>query len=247
VGKATVLESAAIAAHSHPFAQVGGAGQVVTPPGPADFGAYSVQPPAISRTEHPVADVHRTLVDRTRKEAARTHRPAGERTTARDPMRWRTSGSQAVVADLWQVKDSNLRSFRDGFTVRRIQRVDQHVCALRRNFRTYSAQTSGQSRRFLRPPGPCRGRSSLASDPICAAMALRVPRPCAGRHLRPEVHADAPTSAAQTSEGAHGALHSRTSDVTAACDGESAAGRLVRKCRVTGQAAAPGGAGIACC
>ena len=45
----------------------------------------------------------------------------------------------------WQVQDSNLRSFRDGFTVRRSQRVDVHIHGHSVNFRTYYPQTSGRS------------------------------------------------------------------------------------------------------
>ena len=40
----------------------------------------------------------------------------------------------------WQVKDSNLRSFRDGFTVPRLQTFDQRKRLSRNNFHAYSPQ-----------------------------------------------------------------------------------------------------------
>src|SRR5450759_1070070 len=46
----------------------------------------------------------------------------------------------------WQVKDSNLRSFRDGFTVPRLQACDQRKRLTCNNFRAYSPQTAVASR-----------------------------------------------------------------------------------------------------
>src|ERR1035438_2260831 len=46
----------------------------------------------------------------------------------------------------WQVKDSNLRSFRDGFTVPRLQACDQRKCLTCKKFRAYSPQTADVSR-----------------------------------------------------------------------------------------------------
>jgi|SRR5450631_647280 len=46
----------------------------------------------------------------------------------------------------WQVKDSNLRSFRDGYTVLGLQACDQQKRCPRNNFRAYSPQTADVSR-----------------------------------------------------------------------------------------------------
>jgi hypothetical protein len=46
----------------------------------------------------------------------------------------------------WQVKDSNLRSFRDGFTVPSLRAYDQRKRLTHNNFRTYSPQTADASR-----------------------------------------------------------------------------------------------------
>jgi hypothetical protein len=45
------------------------------------------------------------------------------------------------------VQDSNLRSFRDGFTVRHPRAGDLHERSRLANFRTYSAQTAKDDRR----------------------------------------------------------------------------------------------------
>jgi hypothetical protein len=45
------------------------------------------------------------------------------------------------------VKDSNLRSFRDGFTVPRLQACDQRKRLTRNNFRAYSPQVAVAHRR----------------------------------------------------------------------------------------------------
>ena len=52
----------------------------------------------------------------------------------------------------WQVKDSNLRSFRDGFTVPRLQDRDQCKRLTRKNFRAYSPQIADDFR--LQPDIP---------------------------------------------------------------------------------------------
>jgi hypothetical protein len=46
----------------------------------------------------------------------------------------------------WWVKDSNLRSFRDGFTDQRRHACDQRQCLSPDNFRAYSPQIAGYSR-----------------------------------------------------------------------------------------------------
>ena len=59
----------------------------------------------------------------------------------------------------WQVKDSNLRSFRDGFTVPRLQTCDQRKRLSRNNFHAYSPQIADDHRqqpdtqRAMRPLG----------------------------------------------------------------------------------------------
>ena len=52
----------------------------------------------------------------------------------------------------WQVKDSNLRSFRDGFTVLRLQAYDQRKRLTRNNLRAYSPQAADDHR--LQPDIP---------------------------------------------------------------------------------------------
>jgi len=65
----------------------------------------------------------------------------------------------------WQVKDSNLRSFRDGFTVPRLQACDHWKRLTRNNFRAYSPQIADvspsqpdTSRRLAAPPKSLIGR-----------------------------------------------------------------------------------------
>src|ERR1035437_10855527 len=54
--------------------------------------------------------------------------------------------SEALSSTWWQRKDSNLRSFRDGFTVPRLQARDQRKCLTRNNFRAYSPQIADAHR-----------------------------------------------------------------------------------------------------
>jgi hypothetical protein len=54
--------------------------------------------------------------------------------------------SEALSSTRWQVKDSNLRSFRDGFTVPRLQDRDQRKRLTRNNFRAYSPQIADDHR-----------------------------------------------------------------------------------------------------
>jgi hypothetical protein len=54
--------------------------------------------------------------------------------------------SEALSRTWWQVKDSNLRSFRDGFTVPRRQDRDQCKRLTRNNFRAYSPQIADDHR-----------------------------------------------------------------------------------------------------
>jgi hypothetical protein len=58
----------------------------------------------------------------------------------------RFRSSEALSGTWWQVKDSNLRSFRDGFTVPRLQACDQRKRLTHNNFRAYSPQTADVSR-----------------------------------------------------------------------------------------------------
>jgi hypothetical protein len=58
----------------------------------------------------------------------------------------RFRSSEALSRTWWQVKDSNLRSFRDGFTVPRLQACDQRKRLTCNNFRAYSPQTAVASR-----------------------------------------------------------------------------------------------------
>jgi hypothetical protein len=53
--------------------------------------------------------------------------------------------SEALSRTRWQVKDSNLRSSRDGFTVLRRQGCDQRKRLTRNNFRAYSPPISDVS------------------------------------------------------------------------------------------------------
>src|ERR1035437_2016028 len=54
--------------------------------------------------------------------------------------------SEILSSTWWQVKDSNLRSFRDVFTVPRLQACEQRRRLTRNNFRAYSPQTADVSR-----------------------------------------------------------------------------------------------------
>ena len=75
--------------------------------------------------------------------------PHGYMTRASEP---RFRSSEALSGTWWQVKDSNLRSFRDGFTVPRLQACDQRRRLALSNFRAYSPQTADVSRTL---PGTC--------------------------------------------------------------------------------------------
>ena len=54
--------------------------------------------------------------------------------------------SEALSSTWWQVKDSNLRGFRDGFTDQRWQARDQRHAYPPTNFRAYSQQTADVNR-----------------------------------------------------------------------------------------------------
>src|ERR1035437_7725428 len=58
----------------------------------------------------------------------------------------RFRSSEALSGTWWQVKDSNLRSFRDGFTVPRLQDRDQRKRLTHNNFRAYSPQIAADHR-----------------------------------------------------------------------------------------------------
>jgi hypothetical protein len=60
--------------------------------------------------------------------------------------------SEALSRTWWQVKDSNLRSFRDGFTVPSLQARDQRKRLTYKNFRMYSPQIADDHR--LQPDTP---------------------------------------------------------------------------------------------
>jgi hypothetical protein len=66
--------------------------------------------------------------------------------------------SEALSNTWWQVKDSNLRSFRDGFAVSRLQACQQQKRLTRNNFRAFSPQTADHSQdqpdTFWRMPAP---------------------------------------------------------------------------------------------
>src|SRR5665647_3547697 len=65
----------------------------------------------------------------------------------------------------WQVKDSNLRSFRDGFTVHGRQGRDQPKRLSYNNFRAYSPQVTSDSR--LQPDTPVGLEQSLDERRSC--------------------------------------------------------------------------------
>jgi len=76
--------------------------------------------------------------------------PTGYTKRASEP---RFRRSEALSSTWWQVKDSNLRSFRDGFTVPRLQAGDQRRRLTRNNFRAYSPQIADVSRGQRDTPG----------------------------------------------------------------------------------------------
>ena len=69
----------------------------------------------------------------------------------------------------WQVKDSNLRSFRDGFTVPRLQDRDQRKRLTRNNFRAYSPQTADVGR--VQPDTSGRSAGPKNACPLAACSA----------------------------------------------------------------------------
>jgi hypothetical protein len=76
--------------------------------------------------------------------------PMGYTKRASEP---RFRRSEALSHTWWQVKDSNLRSFRDGFTVPRLQAGDQRKRPTRNNFHAYSPQIADVSRGQRDTPG----------------------------------------------------------------------------------------------
>ena len=68
------------------------------------------------------------------------------RYTKRTPNR-RFRRSEALSSTWWQVEDSNLRSFRDGFTDHGRQAPDQSKRPFPNNFRAHSPQTTAHHRR----------------------------------------------------------------------------------------------------
>jgi len=104
----------------------------------------------------------------------------------------------------WQVKDSNLRSFRDGFTDQRQQPRDQPKRLSPNNFRAYSPQTADDlrlqldtSRQFASTashvaitshprPRPCRHERNRASGPLTVrrGRGLRTPPSRHGTSVR---------------------------------------------------------------
>ncbi len=103
--------------------------------------------------------------------------------------------SHAPSLGWWQVQDSNLRSFRDGFTVRRLQRLDLRLQRLNRNFRAYSPRIAGPHRTRI------RGRPDLR---ICTALLLRTwPR----TPLREETYTVKPVSSSDSEPAAPRTLY----------------------------------------
>ena len=84
-----------------------------------------------------------------RKTDHRFDTPNGYTKRASEP---RFRRSEALSHTWWQVKDSNLRSFRDGFTVLRLQARDQRKRLTRNNLRAYSPQAADDHR--LQPDIP---------------------------------------------------------------------------------------------
>ena len=89
---------------------------------------------------------------------------------------------------VWQVKDSNLRSFRDGFTCSRSQLSDLHVCGRASNFRTRSARPRGHSRHLADILGArSRDTDQPAASPAvsrAASVSTFHQEPRLGRHRR---------------------------------------------------------------
>jgi hypothetical protein len=65
---------------------------------------------------------------------------------ARGPLSGVSAGISGPFGTWWQVKDSNLRSFRDGSTDQRRQACDQQYCPSSQNFRAYSPQIADDHR-----------------------------------------------------------------------------------------------------
>ena len=90
----------------------------------------------------------------------------------------------------WQVKDSNLRSFRDGFTVPMLQARDQRKRLTRNNFRAYSPQTAavgrGQPDTSGRSAGGCLVCATDQTDaPTSSTARWRAANPPTGAAPRP--------------------------------------------------------------
>ena len=85
------------------------------------------------------------------------HTPTGYEQRAPDS---RFRRSDAPSCTWWQVKDSNLRSFRDGFTDRRMPPAHQQLLGSPANFAANSPQTLDVHRRLPAPPDTASGQAA---------------------------------------------------------------------------------------
>ena len=84
---------------------------------------------------------------------------------------------------VWQVKDSNLRSFRDGFTVRGLRPPHLRKRGTAPHFRTYSAQIAGAGRHEPDRAGAAPRRGPAARARPTAHKTLQRDTQCAADWL----------------------------------------------------------------
>src|ERR1039458_8059064 len=84
----------------------------------------------------------------------------------------RFRSSEALSGTWWQVKDSNLRSFRDGFTVPGLQARDQRKRLTGNNFRAYSPQTADVN--HLQPDNSAGQIRPTRSNAVMLEIALHL-------------------------------------------------------------------------
>jgi hypothetical protein len=109
-----------------------------------------------------------------RQNGARFDTPTRYMKKASEP---RFRRSEALSHTWWQVKDSNLRSFRDGFTDQRLQACDQRQYLSPDNFRAYSPQSG------VTISVPETSESAIAAPPV-VVLAFVDPSSCVAACVR---------------------------------------------------------------
>ena len=113
--------------------------------------------------------------------------------------------SKALSSTWWQVKDSNHRSSRDGFTDQRLQACDQRQYLSPDNFRAYSPQIAGDSR--LQPDTPSEQFAFTTShnvEPDASDPGHHVEISCQPNSTSAQIDASPPATSSPSAGMTHG-------------------------------------------